>query len=953
MAEISVSFLLHKLTFLLGEEVQLLSGVRAEVQYINEEFVRIKVFLRVADGMEDNDPELKVWVKQVREVSYDIEDVLDDLRHRFTHHNRSRGLYAFLRKLSSWVKNPMALHLIASEMKAIKSRVASISEGHRKYCYRNNRVEQGSSSLTWLDCQGDALLLEDTDLVGIAKHKMKLIGWLVRGQTGRQVVSLVGMGGLGKTTLAKQVYEDAEVKKCFKLCAWVIVSRAFNIEELLKDMVQQLHYSVIGKPAPQAVDGMKTHQLQDMIKTLLQESRYLIVLDDVWQIEAWDAVKLALPNNNRSSRIMLTTRNKEVASTCCIGSHDMVYELEHLPEKESWTLFCMKTFRGNLCPAHLVEICQCIVRICRGLPLAIVALGGVLAKKDQGNTDEWRNICRSIGAEIESNHELGNMTKVLSLSFNDLPYYLKSCLLYLSIFPDFYLIEQMRLIRLWIAEGFVYAKGPKTPEKVAEGYLKELINRSLVQVAETTSDGRVKTCRIHDLLREIIILKSADQNFATIAKEENVEWPDKVRRLSLLNTLQNLQQNKTTSHLRSLLMFGVMDLPTNISLSKLFPAGFRRLNVFDLQGAPLESFPGKVAKLFHLKYLSFRDTKVKTIPRSIKKLINLETLDLKGTYVNELPVEILELKKLRHLLVYRQEITSYADFHSKHGFKAPAGIGGFQSLQKLCFVEADRGSSSTLMAELGKMTKLRRLGIIKLRREDGVALCSSLEKLSNLRALSITSLEEDEIIDLQHISSPPPFLQRLYLTGVLLEKLPDWIASLQDLVRVYLKWSQLKKDPLIHLQGLPNLAHLELLQVYNVKELCFKAKGFQNLKVLGLDKFDSLEAITVEEGAMPKLEKLIIQRCELLKKVPSGIEHLTELKVAEFFDMPDELITTVLPNRGDDHRKVAGVPAVYSSYLRDGGWDVYSLETFEEKLTSPGPNAPIRSTELRSALWKV
>jgi disease resistance protein RPM1 len=241
-------------------------------------------------------------------------------------------------------------------------------------------------------------------------------------------------------------------------------------------------------------------------------------------------------------------------------------------------------------------------------------------------------------------------------------------------------------------------------------------------------------------------LKSADQNFATIAKEENVEWPDKVRRLSLLNTLQNLQQNKTTSHLRSLLMFGVMDLPTNISLSKLFPAGFRRLNVFDLQGAPIESFPGKVAKLFHLKYLSFRDTKVKTIPRSIKKLINLETLDLKGTYVNELPVEILELKKLRHLLVYRQEITSYADFNSKHGFKAPAGIGGFPSLQKLCFVEADQGSSSTLMAELGKMTKLRRLGIIKLRREDGVALCSSLEKLSNLRALSITSLEEDEII---------------------------------------------------------------------------------------------------------------------------------------------------------------------------------------------------------------
>ncbi|GLT52977.1 hypothetical protein SLA2020_262790 [Shorea laevis] len=654
---------------------------------------------------------------------------------------------------------------------------------------------------------------------------MKLIGWLVTGQTGRQVVSVVGMGGLGKTTLAKQVYEDAEVKKRFKLHAWVIVSRAFKIEEILKDMVQQL-YSVIGKPVPQGVDGMKSDQLKDKIKKLLQQSRYLIVLDDVWQTEAWDAVQLALPNNSYSSRIMLTTRNKEVASTCCIGSHGMVYKLEHLSREESWTLFCRKTFQGNSCPNHLVEICQCIVRICGGLPLAIVALSGVLAKKDHGNTDEWRKICSSTGAAIEGNHELGNMTKVLSLSYNDLPYYLKSCLLYLSIFPDSYLIEQMRLIRLWIAEGFVYARGGTTAEEVAEGYLKELINRSLVQVAETTSDGRVKTCRIHDLLREIIILKSADQNFATIAKEEDVEWPDKVRRLSVFNTLQNLQQNKTTSRLRSLLMFGVMDLPTNISLSKLFPGGFKRLNVFDLQGAPIERFPGKVSKLFHLKYLSFRDTQVRTIPRSIKKLLNLETLDLKGTYVTELPVEILELKKLRHLLVYRHEITSYADFDSKHGFKAPAGIGGFRSLQKLCFVEADQGSGTNLVTELGKLTKLRRLGIIKLRRKDGVALCSSIQKLTKLRALSITSVKEDEMIDLQHISSPPLFLQRIYLTGAL-EKLPDWITSLQDLVRVYLKWSQLKEDPLVYLQGLPNLAHLELLQVYDGQELRFKAKGFE------------------------------------------------------------------------------------------------------------------------------
>ncbi|MCI05252.1 disease resistance protein, partial [Trifolium medium] len=228
----------------------------------------------------------------------------------------------------------------------------------------------------------------------------------------------------------------------------------------------------------------------------------------------------------------------------------------------------------------------------------------------------------------------------------------------------------MRLIRLWVAEGFVNGEDGKTVEEVADSYLKELLNRSLLQVVEKTSDGRMKTCRMHDLLREIVNLKSRDQNFATIAKEQGMVWPERVRRLSIVSSSYKvLQQNKTTFQLR----------------------------VLDLQDAPLEDFPAEIINLYLLKYLSLKNTKVKSIPGSIKKLRNLETLDLKHTYVTELPIEIAELKRLRHLLVYRYEIESYAHFHAKHGFKVAAPIGNMESLQKLCFIEVDQGSGALMV----------------------------------------------------------------------------------------------------------------------------------------------------------------------------------------------------------------------------------------------------------------
>ncbi|XVF52077.1 hypothetical protein PTKIN_Ptkin04bG0235900 [Pterospermum kingtungense] len=948
MAESAVRYVLEKLAVFIEKEMQQLRGGHEDVANVRGELERVKAFLRVADGLEDTDEEVKVWVKQIRDVAHDMEDILDEYMLLLPHNHGDQGVSAFLHKMSCCVRNMKARCRVASNIHGINSRIRGIREGYRrlrqKFC-----PDEGSSSNgvgnAWQDGRGDALLLDETDVVGIDESKKKLVKWLVDGGDGRKVISLSGMGGLGKTTLAKQVYEDAEVKKHFPVHAWITVSQS-KLEVLLKDMVQQLS-RVISIPVPEGVDSMSSYQLKTIIKTWLRKRRYLIILDDVWRVNEWDAIKFALPANEWGSRVMLTTRNADLALSSRIESEGEVYNLEPLPPEESWKLFCRKTFRGNHCPSYLEEICKQILKKCEGLPLAIVAISGVLATKDKRRIDEWEMVGRSLGAEIDGNDKLINLKKVLSLSINDLPYYLKSCFLYLSIFPEDYPIELMKLIRLWTAEGFVEVKQGKTQEEVAEGYFTELLNRSLIQVAGTTSVGKVKSCRIHDLLREIIILKSREQNFTVIAKEQNGTWPDKVRRLSIHNTLQNVQQNRFASHLRSLFMFGVEENPR---LHKLFPGGFRLLAVLELQATPITKFPVDVVNLYYLKYLSLRETKVTVVPRFIGKLQNLETLDLKHSYVTELPVEILQLQRLRHLLLYRYEFESYDHFHTKHGFKGLEKIGMLQSLQKLCLIEVDKGD--VILAELGKLTQLRRLCIKKLRKEDGKKLCWSIEKLTCLRALSIISIEEDEIIDVHHLNSPPPLLQRLYLRGRL-ETMPYWIPYLHSLVKVYLKWSRLLEDPLVSLQNLPNLLHLELVQVYDGADtLCFKAEGFRKLKRLGLDNFDELKWVQIQVGAMPSLEKLSIQRCKSMEKVPLGIEHLTKLNVLEFFDMPHELIRSLRQDEhGEDYWRVAHIPEVYSTYWRHGAWEVYSLESFVEGESTPRPNTVISSQDLHTR-WK-
>ncbi|KAG8391287.1 hypothetical protein BUALT_Bualt01G0172300 [Buddleja alternifolia] len=933
MAEPAVTFLLEKLSTLLAENVKLINDVKHEIQYMRDELETMTTFLRVADAAEDSNPQLKVWVKQVRDVAYEIEDII----HEFMLHlpNSNGCCPDFVHRLIFCLNNLNSHYEIAFQIQNIKSRIRTIEEGHERYHGIVNVPNQ--ETVGEIDRRGDALLLEEDELVGIEHPKEEVVAWIVKGESKLKVVAVVGMGGLGKTVLVKKVFDDDVVKKHFQNHAWITVSQTFKVEELLKDTIHQL-FDQVKIPVPHDIATMNRDKLKATIKDFLKQKRYLLVFDDVWSIEAWEAIKYVFPNEDQGSRVILTTRSMDVASSCSIETKGYVYQLNPLSEEESRILFCQKAFHGDSYPEHLSDICENILRRCGGLPLAIVAISRVLSTKKESNVNEWRMLINGLGSELEGNNQLESLKNILLLSFNYLPYYLKPCFMYLSCYPEDHLIEHNILVRQWIAEGFVKQKEGRTVEDVAQGYLNELVNRSLLRPVKTNDDGSVKISQIHDLYREIVLLKSQDQNFATTTVESNMV---RVRRLSVHGALENSEVERCGARLCSLMSFHVEE-PRSISSILNLIKSSKMLKVLDMTGIHLEKFPEVILELFHLKYLCLRNTGIKKLPGSIKKLQKLEMLDLKGTYITELPVGILKLLNLRQLLVYHHVLDSYMPYNYLLGFKALKGIGCLKSLQKLCVIEAYPGSH--LLEEIATMTELRRISITKLTTKDCVALCSAITNLTKLSSLGARAVEGD-VLDLQYLTSPPPFLQRLYLGGQL-ANFPHWIQSLRSLVKVYLRWSQLSDDPLQYLQDLPNLVHIEFLDAYIGEKLCFKAGKFQKLKLLGLDKLEALRSVIIEEGATPLLEKLIIQRCGLLERVPVGIERLANMKVLEFFDMPDEFISPLSPEKsGVEYWKVEHIPKVYHTYWRNGGWQVFSLDGALSHEESAKPGTAIVKTQ--------
>ncbi|KAF8017008.1 hypothetical protein BT93_H2264 [Corymbia citriodora subsp. variegata] len=889
MAESAVSLLVEKLAMFLEKEVRLLKGVREKIEPIREELESIRAFLKSAESSRENRRDVKVWVRQVREVAHDMEDILDEFMLNLAR-DHGHGFMWYFHKIKSFVQNLKARHHVSSRIDEIKSRVERIAERRQRYNFIEPSASAPTSGTSWYDLREDALLVEEGDLVGIDEPREEIIEWLVDGEPGLKVLSISGMGGLGKTTLAKRVYDNQRVKAYFQSHAWINVSQSGKIEDILRHMIVQLHKET-EQPVPQEKESADRIELNQIVKGFLQEKRYVIVLDDVWDSNALEGIKFAMPSSSFCSRILITTRTADVATVSFNKSE--AYELKHLPPEESWSLLCKKAFQGKPCPPLLEPVSRQILKRCEGLPLAIVTIGGLLFAK---NYRDCQIISHSLAAELENNDKSQNFKKILSLSYNDLHYNLKSCFLYLGVFPEDHVIQCMRLIRLWIAEGFVEKREGMTQEEVAERYLKELINRSLVQIAETTLEGRIKSCRVHDLMRESIVSESRDIQFVSFASEQKVELHERVRRLSIQYTCNNALKELNLPSLRSLLIFE--SATSSTSDEQFVPSGCQLLRVLDLGGSSLHKFPQAISVLFHLKYLSLRGTKVSIIPRSIGKLQNLETLDLKHTLVSELPMEITKLKKLQYLLVYdHARFTDSMPFQFIRGFTAPRGIGTLALLQKLCYVKAGGGQSKNTMRELGELSQLRRLGVTDLKTDDAKEVCHSIEKMTHLRSLDLSAESEFGVIDLEFLSSPPPLLQGLYIKGRL-KKLPRWLPQLNNLAQVRLMCSKLRISPLNALQNLPNLVELQLANAFDGEILDFEDRGFKKLKMLHLIDMENLRFLRFVSGhAMPCLQSLHIENCRHLnwQSLLVVIHSFTLLKALNFDDMPEEFALAFYP----------------------------------------------------------
>ncbi|KAI5438893.1 hypothetical protein KIW84_024569 [Lathyrus oleraceus] len=694
------------------------------------------------------------------------------------------------------------------------------------------------------------------------------------------------MGGLGKTTLAKKLYNDSRIANHFECKAWVYVSEEYRDKR--KEVLQRILRGVVDPPAGDEIDKLLEQELVNKLHNVLAEKRYLIVLDDVWGMEVWDGLRYAFPKRKLGSKILLTTRNWEVALHA--DAHGHPHQLRLLNHEEGFTLLRSKAFPGaSAIPSEFENLAKEIVVKCEGLPLAVVVVGGLLSRKLK-SSGEWARELRNIRGGLLEDQE--KITKFLALSYNDLPSPLKSCFLYLGLFPKGMKIQTKRLIRLWIAEGFLPQERGETAEDVAQRYLNELIGRCMIQVGTVSSLGRVKTIRIHDLLRDLSVTKGKEEYFGDTAGSSSSSSSSqltKSRRHSIHSCHEQYDFLKNIAdYSRSLLFFNReynadVDKKVWIHLSfmqekklNVIYTEFKLLRVLELDGVRLVSLPSTIGDLIQLRYLGLRKTNLEgKLPLSIGNLLNLQTLDLRYCcFLKKIPNVIWKLVNLRHLLLD----TPFDSPDSGH-----LRLDTLTNLQSLPYIEAGNWIAD---GGLANMTNLRQLGINGLSGPVVNSVLSSIQGLHNLHSLSLSlQSEEDEFPIFMHLSQCTQ-LQKLSLNGKI-KKLPDPHEFPPNMLKLTLHNSHLQKESIAKLERLPKLKMLLLGKgAYNWAELSFGAEGFSQLHVLRLILLKELEEWKVEEKAMPMLEYMVIDRCEKLRKIPEGLKDITSLKKLKITGMP-------------------------------------------------------------------
>ncbi|CAM0907727.1 unnamed protein product [Alopecurus aequalis] len=692
-----------------------------------------------------------------------------------------------------------------------------------------------------------------------------------------KTVSIVGPGGMGKTTLAKQVYQ--ELKWQFDCRAFISISHNTNIMNILSTILSAVTYH--------DYDITEARSIQHVISEIndfLARKRYIIVVDDICNVETWDVIKRVFPKNSRSCTIITTTRISDVADSCRSSFNGHVYNIRPLNMLHSRQLFHRRLFSSkDHCPSYLEDASNQILKKCDGLPLAIIVISGLLASKDR-TVDIWNQVIDSLGCALEINHSVESVMKILSLSYFDLPPHLKSCLLYMGIYPKDTIIGKECLIMRWVAEGFIYREGTYTVNELAEMCFNELVDRGLVQMVNEKYI-EPNSCRVHDMILDFIISKAIEDNFFTLVGVPIVpiNVKAKIRRLSLQvgrwGNSTMTARDLLLSHSRSLIVFGnSREIPL---LDK-----FRYLRIMDFGGSGCR-FSGNrelenhhienIGRLLHLRYLNLGGTRITELPKDIGCLRCLEMLDLRGTMVRVLPTSIVNLVKLVHLLT-DLDVTF------------PDGIVKLQSLEVLHHVRVFR-QTLNFMQDLGQLMNLRKICIDfqeKIPRirfgctrsfiveenilygdkhdatewEESVAsFLHGLVSLNNLRSLEI--MGGTRFLPLGTLCPLPLSLHKLMLLfqDQPFSKVPEWMHSLVNLQELHIEVKGMTYNDLCILGSLPALHNLELVKRYcNSEDTILTINrdvGFPYLVKFQYCTHSHGMDLKFAAGSMPKLEMLV------------------------------------------------------------------------------------------------